>query len=562
VKGLSAYRMTALSELDRVRVLARVGDEAAPLLRWLGSIRGLSLDVALSLRQLDGHQVVLAGTDCGLDDVEARAVAGHLLAGGGVVLLGRALNAWARSPGVAELLGLAMAEPSPVAELLVRPVPGGPLADRLDPELLLRDRLPLGDPPPDAATLLTVPWHYADRVAGFLRRVGAGRCVCLGLGWERGVFAEHDYQRLVHRCLRAAAGLAPAPRVGVGLYGYGMIGRQHADAVVATSGLELRGICDRSPQRRTEAAASYSVDTHADAGHLLGDPSVDLVVVGVPPVLHARAVLDSLTAGKHVVSEKPFALRVEEVDRMLECAARTGRVLTVYQSRRWDPDFVALRQAVRRGVIGQPFYMESFVGGFEHPCSYWHSHEPVSGGMIYDWGSHYFDWVLQLFDDDVATVSAHAHKRVWHDITNSDQVRVDLTFRGGEQATFLQSDIAAVAKPKWYVLGTAGAIVGDWRIESVKSRAWTGDLIEERLRPAESPAVVSVHRPDGRGSAHVEVLALPRRVQDGFYRNLADHLLLGEPLAVRPEEARRNVAVMEMASRSIAAGGRQLEVQI
>src|SRR5258708_29213391 len=110
--------------------------------------------------------------------------------------------------------------------------------------------------------------------------------------------------------------------------------------------------------------------------------------------------------------------------------------------------------------------MESFIGGHEHPCDFWHSHEPISGGTIYDWGSHYFDWILQLFPNPVRTVSAQAHKLVWHDVTNSDQGRVDLTFAGGAQANFPQSDIAAAPKPKWYLLGTHGAAVGDWQAEA------------------------------------------------------------------------------------------------
>jgi scyllo-inositol 2-dehydrogenase (NADP+) len=280
----------------------------------------------------------------------------------------------------------------------------------------------------------------------------------------------------------------------------------------------------------------------------------------VPPAMHSQAVLECLEAGKHVVCEKPFALRLEEVDRMLSAGRQAGRTLTVYQSRRWDPDFVALRRAVASGAIGDPFYMEAFIGGFGHPCSYWHSHEPISGGTIYDWGSHYFDWLLQLFGDRVRSVSALSHKRVWHDVTNADQVRVDLTFAGGQQASFLQSDVAAALKPKWYLLGTGGAAVGDWRQEAVRTRAWTGDLVEERLQPSEAPSVVSLHRPNGEGGVDVEVLALSPREQDGFYRNLADHLLLGEPLAVLPEEAGRNVAVMEAAARSIAAGGRPIEL--
>jgi predicted dehydrogenase len=303
------------------------------------------------------------------------------------------------------------------------------------------------------------------------------------------------------------------------------------------------------------------VPTHSGAEDLFEDPDVGLVVVGTPPSAHADTVLAALAAGKHVVCEKPFALRVQEVDWMIDSAVSRDRVLTVYQSRRWDPDYVAMREVVRSGRIGELFYMESFIGGYSHPCDFWHSHEPVSGGTIYDWGSHYFDWLLQLFPGAVKTVSAVAHKRVWHDVTNSDQVRVDLTFDGGAQASFLQSDIASALKPKWYLLGTQGAVVGEWREERVTTRGVGGELVEERLAPADSPARVTVMRP-GEGGSHQEVLVLGRREENAFYRNLADHLAWEEPLAVTPDEARRTVAVMEAAAHSIARGGSQVEVHI
>ena len=135
---------------------------------------------------------------------------------------------------------------------------------------------------------------------------------------------------------------------------------------------------------------------------------------------------------------------------------------------------------------------------------------------------------------------------MWHDVTNADQVRVDLTFAGGRQATFLQSDIAAAPKPKWYVLGTHGALVGDWQIAEV---------------PADFPAQVKVFRPAASGSI-VELLSLAPRDDHGFYRNLADHLAWSEQLAVLPEEARRTVAVMEAATSSIARLGEPIAVDI
>jgi predicted dehydrogenase len=343
-----------------------------------------------------------------------------------------------------------------------------------------------------------------------------------------------------------AAGRAAAPSTGVGLIGYGAIARAHAASIASTPGLSLAGVCDLSDERRQLAAREWSVRTHARAEEMLNDPDVGLVVVGTPPSVHFDSVMTALRAGKHVVCEKPFAIHVEEVDRMIDAAAAGNRVLTVYQSRRWDPDYLALREVVRSGRIGDAFYMESFIGGYDHPCDFWHSDEAISGGMIYDWGSHYFDWILQLMPQAVRSISANAHKLVWHDVTNSDQVRVDLTFAGGAQATFLQSDIASVRKPKWFVLGTRGAVVGEWQQEAV---------------PADFPARVKVFRP-GDGGSDEELLQLAPRDDQGFYRNLADHLAWDEPLAVTPQEARRTVAVMETATQSIARGGAQIEVEI
>ena len=540
-------------------VAPRPGPGLRSLFRYLSGTRQFELKVAgpEALAALNGTRVVLGASDRPLRPDQAEALAGWLRQGGGLVTLAGTAAAWAENPELDGLLGTPPLDPSPEAELLVRPVAGHPITDRLEPEIPITDRLPLAGEA-DGTPLLRVPWHYRDLVLAYER----GPLVNLGLGWTDAALGQPALRQLVYRALRHAAGEAPARPVRIGMIGFGAIGREHAEAVTTVAGLELAAVCDRAQARLDAARAEFDARGYLEPGELLADPEVDLVVVGTPPATHGEVVLQALAAGKHVVCEKPFALRLDEVDAMLAAAARGDRRITVYQSRRWDPDFVAVREAVRRGAIGDLFYQESFIGGFGHPCSYWHSHEPISGGTIYDWGSHYFDWMLQLMEGPVASVSAQAHKRVWHDVTNSDQVRVDVQFRDGRQGTFLQSDVAAALKPKWYLLGTAGAITGDWRRESVKSRAWTGDLVEEHLNAPEAPAVVTVHRPSGSGESHQERLALRPRSPHGFYRNLADHLLLEEPLAVRPEESRRVVGVMEAATRSIAAGGRPVKLSI
>ena len=520
---------------------------ARPLLKALEATQHFQLDVVTDASLLPVQsQVLLAASDHALRPGQASQLADFVRGGGGLVLLHGTLAAWTENGDLAELARWAPSGPTPLTELIIRPDASHPVTARLG-EIKTHDELYLSEgPPDDASVLLRASWRYSEQVVAYERSVGDGRFVNLGLGHDPSTYEAESFQKLVQRTLVFAAGRNAAPSTGVGLIGYGAIAQVHAASIAATPGLSLAGVCDLSEERRKLAASEWSVRTRARAEEMLEDPDVGLVVVGTPPSVHFDSVMAALRAGKHVVCEKPFAIRVEEVDRMIDAASAGNRVLTVYQSRRWDPDYLALRDVVRSGRIGNAFYMESFIGGYDHPCDFWHSDEAISGGMIYDWGSHYFDWILQLMPDTVRSISANAHKLVWHDVTNSDQVRVDLTFAGGAQATFLQSDIASVRKPKWYVLGTRGAVVGDWQAEAV---------------PADFPARVKVFRP-GDGGSHEELLQLSPRDDNGFYRNLADHLAWDEPLAVTANEARRTVAVMETATQSIKRGGTQIEVEI
>src|SRR5216684_199434 len=523
---------------------------ARPLLHSLERMHQFDIEATEDFGALNEGRarVLLAASDVPLDRDQAARLNEFVRRGGGVVLLHGTLATWSEQDAVAEMAGWRLGQPAPLTELVIR-VADHPVTERLTPEVRVEDELYVSEgPPADANALMRASWRFSDQVVAYERQHGDGRFVQIGLGHGAATYQQPDFQKLVHRAILFASGAPPAPKVGIGLIGYGAIARGHAESASAISGLDVRAVCDISPERREVAARELGVKTYSSADELLRDPDVGLVVVGTPPSVHADPVVAALRAGKHVVCEKPFAITVDEVDRMLDAAAVHHRVLTVYQSRRWDPDYLAMREAVRSGRIGELFYMESFIGGYSHPCDFWHSHEPVSGGTIYDWGSHYFDWILQLFPDTVRTIAATAHKRVWHDVTNADQVRVDLTFAGGAQASFMQSDIAAALKPKWYVLGTRGAVLGEWR--------------EDAEPPAHAPARIKVLRPANGGGTHEERLALAPRDEHGFYRNLADHLAWGEPLAITPQEARRTVAVMEAATQSIAQGGARLEVDI
>lgn len=324
----------------------------------------------------------------------------------------------------------------------------------------------------------------------------------------------------------------------VGLLAYGAIGHEHNQAIHSVPGWELTAVCDVNPDRITAAQElAPGAKGFSDATEMLDSGLVDLVVISTPPNTHFEWARAALERGIHVVLEKPMALTAAQCDEVLELAHNKGLTLVVYQNRRFDPDFVTMRRLVREGAIGEVFTYEGFVGGYSRPCDYWHSDADVSGGAIFDWGSHYIDQILDLFGTDIAHVTGINHKRHWHHVSNADHAEVTITFADGRQARFVNSDLAAARRPKFYALGTQGAIVGEWDPQAEPAVA---DL----------PALISLHIP----GAPPRVIELDEVPAFTFHHELAKHLASGAPMQVLPINSRNVVAVMEAAERSAANG--------
>lgn len=460
-------------------------------------------------------------------------------------------------PAVAEWLGVDAGEAHRLGEWFLSPNPASALTARMPDEFAVVDApVELAVTSPGYEAVLSVSVGFKDRVVMARRPQGQGWLIAVGLATsERGLSSE-ETARVLSRSLRCPA--ERTRQIGLAVLGYGPyggMGLYHGRAAGATDGLEMVASADPDPARR-EAAEREFPGSRAYGGveGLERAAEVDLVVVATPPVSHFELARRLLEAGKHVVLEKPMCLKVAEADELIRLAARGQRLLTVHQSRRWDPDFRLLARKVSEGSIGELFNVETFVGGFEHPCRAWHSEVEVSGGAVYDWGSHHLDWILQLMGDFPSELIAHGHKRVWRDVTNLDQVRVRLTWSDGREAEFLQSDVAAIRRPKFFLQGTLGTIAGHYR-----------PLVFERLEPgygyvgepahhAEAPVELTLARYEEGAGLSETVLKPGAPERYGFHRNLADHLLSGEALAVTAESARQVVALLEAAQISTDKG--------
>lgn len=309
---------------------------------------------------------------------------------------------------------------------------------------------------------------------------------------------------------------------------FGM-GRQHGRHMEAAE-IAFVAACDTDPLRAATAAEENpGIRTYVDYKELLNDPEVDLVTVILPHNLHAEVSIACSEAGKHVIVEKPMCLSSAEADAMIAAARNGGKMLSVYQNRRWDGDFNTIKKAINEGLIGDLVSIELSLGGYGKPGDWWRSDKAIAGGILFDWGAHCIDWTLALVRSDVAGVFGHLYNGAWPSASIEDHGCAIIRFKNGALAEITVSQIASIHRPMWRILGTRGGMTCHWGEPVTVKVDHEGHLAEFKL---------------DRGQDKWE----------GYYANIADHLYRGAELICKPEESRRVIAIIEAAERSAASG--------
>ncbi|MCC6579738.1 MAG: Gfo/Idh/MocA family oxidoreductase [Phycisphaeraceae bacterium] len=412
---------------------------------------------------------------------------------------------------------------------------GHPMVVRTD-NFAIRDEHYLIDPKNDFDVFATSFYGGKPEPMGYTRKQGKGTVVYLANGHYPASLSNRYFLRFVDRALRIGVKADTVGNVRAGIIGYGgafNMGKYHADAINAQLGMKTVAVCDLDPKRTEQAKTELGqqILTTNKVEEMMAMREVDMVVVILPHNIHGSVCAAAARAGKHVVTEKPFCITIEEADEMLAAAKASGTMLSCFHNRRWDGDFLRLLGLVRDGAIGNVYHIEAASAGYGRPRNWWRSSKEISGGTLYDWGAHYCDWTLNIANKRIASVSGLLQKRYWHQSDNEDYAKATIRFEDGTSAEIEQGSLAAISRPGWRILGDTGGLSnGGPHQEITMVQIVNGVRQESKL-------------PGGPGTAL------------NYYQNVANHLILGERLVVTAEQARRAIGVLRLAELSHMQGG-------
>jgi len=330
--------------------------------------------------------------------------------------------------------------------------------------------------------------------------------------------------------------------------GYGGQGGWHSDHALKSDVVNLKGIFDIK-QERIDLAKSRGINTYGSFEAVLADKDVNIVVCATPNDVHKKIVISALEAGKNVVCEKPVALSVEDFDDMCAAAKKAKKLFTVHQNRRWDVDYLAIKNLINSGEIGGVLNIESRVQGSRGIPSDWRSHKPQGGGMLLDWGVHLIDQMLQLIPDKIESIYCE-----FTNITNKevdDGIHIHFNFVGDKRATVEIGTYNFIYMPRFYMQCEKGsAIIEDWQknCRVAKLKAWN----EKEIVPVQTAAGITKTMAP-RDEITLDYYEKERPVSDvhDFYRNLVKAVDGKEEQLIKLEEVRRVLCVMQACFKSV-----------
>lgn len=337
----------------------------------------------------------------------------------------------------------------------------------------------------------------------------------------------------------------------VGLVGYGYAGKTfHAPLIAAVPGLRLAAVSSHGPQR--VKADWPDAEVLPDARALLQRDDLDLIVIASPNDSHFPLARAALAAGRHVVVDKPFTLMLAEARELAALAHARRRLLSVFHNRRWDGDFLTLRELDRSGALGRIVNLESAFDRYRPQVrERWRESAAPGGGLWFDLGPHLLDQALQLFGWPRSISLAQAVLRDGGQADDWFQARLDYP---GRRVVLRASMLAAAASPRFVVHGTGGSWV-KLGLDPQEDALKAGQRPQWPPQPGwgEERNVSLITRPCGE-ALRTDHWPLAAGCQAAYYAAVHDALRGDGPNPVPPHEAVAVMALLELGRRSAHEG--------
>lgn len=336
---------------------------------------------------------------------------------------------------------------------------------------------------------------------------------------------------------------------GVAIVGLGGMGSQHAHLISTLNVMRIVGTYDIQDARQVYAQ-EMGYPVYANLNDVLQDPQVDIVLIATPNHVHKEIALAALLAGKAVISEKPVTMNSAELLEIYEVANRTGHLFTVHQNRRFDEDFLVIKQLVDTGALGNVTHIEQRIHGSRGIPGDWRQLPEYGGGMLLDWGVHLVDRLLIMVKERVT----HVYCQFTH--IHNDQVddgfRLFVTFESGKTALMEVGTANYINLPLWYVTGTTGtALIEDWNMNG-KIVHLMSEGGHDAIPIVAGAGLTKTMAPRIDDSIIEEpIFRIASDVCD-FYRNVADTLAGKAQKIVKDDEVLRVMRLLEAAFESDA----------
>jgi len=336
-----------------------------------------------------------------------------------------------------------------------------------------------------------------------------------------------------------------AQEINAAICSYGMSGRVfHGPLLEAHPGFKIKKVLERN---RSESADRHPGSvTVRRLDEILGDPSIELVVVNTPDHLHFEMARMAILSGKHVVVEKPFTLRIGDADDLINLAGENKVILTVFHNRRLDGDFLTVKEIIVSGRLGRLVDFESHFDRYRREIRESWKDQSNGTGTLYNLGSHLIDQALVLFG---MPDRIFCDSRMLRDGARTDDSFDLFLHYEGFKCLLRSSYLVREPGPRFILHGTEGSFL-KWGVDPQEKSLQSGEIPGGPHWGEESESTWG-HIHTGNGGEHLKgrFPTLPGNYA-AFYDNVYDAIRHGAPLEVTATQARDVVRIIEAAYRS------------